>query len=94
MLDAYQAAAELRDGDGAPASADAHLSEAKAVAAALENLGTDTTYLCCVDAAGNACFVTTSLSAGLHTVTLTATDTAGRNTAAAGGGHALDPGPG
>ena len=42
-------------GDGAPASADAHLSEAKAVAAALENLGTDTTYLCCVDAAGNAC---------------------------------------
>jgi gamma-glutamyltranspeptidase/glutathione hydrolase len=42
-------------GDGAPASVDAHLSEAKAVAAALENLGTDTTYLCCVDAAGNAC---------------------------------------
>ena len=41
--------------DGAPASVDAHLSEAKAVAAALENLGTDTTYLCCVDAAGNAC---------------------------------------
>ena len=42
-------------GDGAPASADAHLSEARAVSAALENLGTDTTYLCCVDAAGNAC---------------------------------------
>ena len=42
-------------GDGAPASAVAHLSEARAVAAALENLGTDTTYLCCVDAAGNAC---------------------------------------
>ena len=42
-------------GDGAPASADAHLAEARAVSAALENLGTDTTYLCCVDAAGNAC---------------------------------------
>ncbi len=42
-------------GDGAPASADAYLSEARAVSAALENLGTDTTYLCCVDAAGNAC---------------------------------------
>ena len=31
------------------------LRGARNVAAALENLGTDTTYLCCVDAAGNAC---------------------------------------
>ena len=42
-------------GDGAPLSYDDHYTEACNVAAALENLGTDTTYLCCVDAAGNAC---------------------------------------
>ena len=42
-------------GDGAPSSYDDHYTEACNVAAALENLGTDTTYLCCVDAAGNAC---------------------------------------
>lgn len=42
-------------GDGVPASADAHLIEARAASEALENLGTDTTYLCCVDKDGNAC---------------------------------------